>query len=78
MKAATERKIIRWIHIILSIPVIGYIYGPVAEIPEAAMMVRYVFLPVIILSGFYMWKGHLVKKWWRKRRAANVRHASTE
>ena len=67
MKASTERKIIRWIHILLSIPLIGYIYGPVASIPAAAMMVRFVFLPVIVLSGFYLWKGPLLKKWWRKK-----------
>jgi len=67
MKASTERKIMRWVHILLSIPVIGYIYGPVAKIPEAAMMVRLFFFPVIVLSGFYLWKGHLLKKWWKKR-----------
>jgi len=67
MKASTERKIIRWIHIILSIPIIGYIYGPVAQIPEAANAVRFVFLPVIVLSGFYLWKGHLLKKWLRRK-----------
>jgi hypothetical protein len=67
MKASMERKIIRWVHIILSIPVIGYIYGPVAQIPEVSMMVRLFFLPVIALSGFYLWKGHLVKKWWRSK-----------
>ena len=65
MKASTERKIIRWIHILLSIPIIGYIYGPVANIPEASMMVRVFFFPVIVLSGFYLWKGQLIKKWWR-------------
>jgi hypothetical protein len=65
MKASTERKIIRWIHILLSIPILGYIYGPVAQIPEAALMVRVFVLPVIVLSGFYLWKGHLLKKWWR-------------
>ncbi len=67
MKASTERKIIRWIHILLSIPVIGYIYGPVAQIPEASLMVRVFFFPVIILSGFYLWKGHLLKKWLRSK-----------
>jgi hypothetical protein len=67
MKASTERKIIRWVHILLSIPVIGYIYGPVAQIPEASMMVRLFFFPVIVLSGLYLWKGHLLKKWWRSR-----------
>ena len=62
MKAATERKIIRWLHIILSIPILGTIYGPVASNPPAANMVRWVILPVVILSGFWMWKGHLLKK----------------
>ena len=62
MKAATERKIIRWLHIILSIPILGYIYGPVAANPPAANAVRWVFLPVVILSGLWMWKGHLLRK----------------
>jgi hypothetical protein len=63
MKAATERKVIRWFHILVSIPVIGYIYGPVAQIPEAVVMVRWVIFPTIILSGLWLWKGHSVKKW---------------
>jgi hypothetical protein len=67
MKAATERKIIRWMHILLSIPILGYIYGPVATIPQAAATVRFVFMPVVILSGLWLWKGHLLKKKWKKQ-----------
>lgn len=66
MKAATERKIIRWLHIILSIPVIGYIYGPVKNIPEAVMMIKWVFFPVIVLSGLWLWKGHVIRKKFRR------------
>jgi hypothetical protein len=62
MTAALERKIIRWTHIVLSIPVVGYIYGPVSEIPIATMWVKFVFFPVIVLSGLWLWKGHWVKK----------------
>ncbi|WP_343703169.1 hypothetical protein [Chitinophaga sp.] len=65
MKASTERKIIRWLHIILSIPVIGYIYGPVAAIPNAASGVRWVFFPLIVLSGLWLWKGQWLKKRWQ-------------
>ncbi|GAB3541038.1 hypothetical protein [Spirosoma fluminis] len=36
MKAATERKLIRWFPILASIPILGYIYGPVATLPEPA------------------------------------------
>ena len=65
MKAATERKIIRWLHILLSIPVIGYIYGPVAHLHYAANAVRWVFSPIIILSGLWLWKGYWVKRFFR-------------
>ena len=57
MNAATERKIIRWLHIVISIPVIGYIYGPVSQIPEAVIVVRWIIFPVIVLSGLWLWKG---------------------
>lgn len=63
MKASTERKIMRWIHLIIGIPVIGYIYGPVAQMPEAARAVKLVFFPILVLSGLWMWKGHVLKKW---------------
>lgn len=63
MKAATERKIIRWFHIIASIPIIGYIYGPVSQIPQAVIMVRWAIMPAIILSGLWLWKGYVVKRW---------------
>ncbi|QDK81695.1 hypothetical protein EXU85_25030 [Spirosoma sp. KCTC 42546] len=68
MKAATERKIIRWFHILASIPILGYIYGPVASLPEPAFVVRAIILPAVILSGFWLWLGHYAKKWWRTKR----------
>src|SRR5438034_1215501 len=51
MKAATERKIIRWLHIVASIPIVGYIYGPVKDIPNAVMMIKWVLFPLIVFSG---------------------------
>ena len=55
---ATKRSILRWIHIMFGIPILGYIYSPFEEIPNYASAVRFVFAPVIVLSGFWMWKGH--------------------
>ena len=62
MKAATQRNLVRWLHIIASIPIAGYIYGPVADIPRAAFAVKFVIVPIVVLSGLWMWKGHLVRK----------------
>ena len=67
MKESTKRSIIRWIHIVISIPIIGYIYSPFEEIPNYAPAVRYVFLPVMVLSGFWMWKGPAIRRLFSKR-----------
>lgn len=67
MKDATQRVIFRWIHIICSIPIIGYVYSPFEEIPNYAPATRFVFLPVMLLSGFWMWKGHVLGRLVSKR-----------
>jgi hypothetical protein len=54
---ATKRSILRCIHLILSIPILGYIYGPPSEVQPYAAAARFVFVPAIILSGFWMYSG---------------------
>lgn len=54
---ATKRALLRAFHLVLSIPILGYIYGEPAEVQEYASAVRFVFVPVIILSGFWMFSG---------------------
>jgi hypothetical protein len=67
MKEAITRSIFRWIHIILGIPIIGYIYSPFEQIPNYAPATRFVFVPVIVLSGLWMWKGHVLRRLLSKR-----------
>jgi len=62
MSAAIKRSILRWIHIVFGIPIIGYIYSPFGALPSYAPVVRYVALPIIALSGLWMWKGNLARK----------------
>ena len=57
MNNATKRSILRSIHLILSIPILGYIYGKPSEVAQYASAVRFVFVPVIVLSGFWMYSG---------------------
>ena len=54
---ATKRSILRWIHIIFTIPILGYIYGPASEVQQYAAAVRFVFVPVMVLSGLWMYSG---------------------
>lgn len=67
MNEATKRSILRWVHIVFSIPIIGYIYSPFDQIPNYAPTVRFVAVPVIVLSGLWMWKGHLLRRLISKR-----------
>lgn len=66
---ATKRWIPRLIHLIFSIPIIGYVYSPFEELPNYAPVVRFVSVPVIVLSGFWMWKGHTLRRLISKRSA---------
>ena len=59
MNNATKRSILRCIHLILSIPILGYIYGKPSEVAQYASAARFVFVPVIVLSGFWMYSGVL-------------------
>ena len=52
MNDATKRSSLRCIHLILSIPILGYIYGEPSEVQQYAAAVRFVFVPVMLLSGF--------------------------
>lgn len=69
MSEGTKRSILRWIHIVFGIPILGYVYSPFEEIPNYAPAVRFVFAPVIVLSGLWMWKGHVVRRLISKRSA---------
>ena len=66
MKETTKRSIFRSVHLVLSIPIIGYIYSPFDVIPDYAPATRFVFFPAMLLSGLWMWKGHVVRRFFSK------------
>src|SRR6266513_1784724 len=57
MNNSTKRSILRWIHLVVTIPILGYIYGPPSEVEQYAGGVRFIFVPVIIVSGYWMFSG---------------------
>lgn len=62
MNQITQRSIFRWLHLFLAIPIVGYIYSPFERLPDYAPLTRYVFLPAMVLTGLWMWKGHLIRQ----------------
>jgi hypothetical protein len=64
-----KRSIFRWIHIICGIPMIGYIYDSPSDAQYYAPIVRYLFLPILLGSGLWLWKGHVLRRLISKRSA---------
>ena len=63
------RSILRWVHIVVAIPIYGYVYSPFDKLPQYAPPTRYVFFPLMVLTGLWMWKGHVVRRLIWKRPA---------
>ena len=57
MKPSTKRIILRIVHLVSVIPVLGYIYQPVAEAAEYQRFTQLVFIPIAILTGYWMYMG---------------------
>jgi hypothetical protein len=57
ISSATKRSILHCVHLILTIPILGYIYGEPSEVQQYAGAARFVFVPVLILSGYWMYSG---------------------
>ena len=62
MKDTTKRSILRSIHIVFALPIVGYIYGPPSETVQYLPYFRFVYFPVIVLSGLWMWKGQAIRR----------------
>jgi hypothetical protein len=57
MKPSTKRIILRLVHLVAVIPVLGYVYQPVAEAEQYQRFTQLVFIPVAILAGYWMYMG---------------------
>jgi hypothetical protein len=62
MSQGIQRTIFRWIHIVVSIPIYGFIYSPFDKLPQYAPLARFVFFPIMVVSGLWMWKGHVLRR----------------
>lgn len=67
MTPATKRSILRGLHMVLAIPIAGYVYSPFENIPDYATPTRFVFFPLLVLTGLWMWKGNALGQMMSKR-----------
>ena len=67
MTDAAKRSILRRIHLLFGLPILGFVYGPTEEVQQYAPYFRWVFVPVLVLSGLLMWKGRVLRRWFTKK-----------
>jgi hypothetical protein len=67
MNQSTKRSILRWTHIIFALPLLGYIYGPPSETVQYLPYFRFLYVPVVVLSGLWMWKGDALRRIFSKK-----------
>lgn len=66
MKATTKRNIVRWIHIVVGSIIATYIYSPWGQNQLFQLAIKAVIIPLTILSGLWLWKGYLLRKYFKK------------
>lgn len=66
MSPGIKRAILRCFHLILAIPIAGYVYSPFEDIPQYATPTRFVFFPLLVVTGLWMWKGQFIRRLFSK------------
>ncbi|MGC4003286.1 MAG: hypothetical protein QM811_09185 [Pirellulales bacterium] len=70
MTASTKRSILRWTHILFGLTLVGYIYGPPEETLQYRDNFRFIFLPIVLVTGLWLWKGAAIGRLFSKSSAS--------
>lgn len=62
MTTTNKRNAVRWVHIGIGAIIAAYVYSPWGRLPLFQLAVQAIVLPAVILSGLWLWKGHLLRK----------------
>lgn len=62
MKNSAKRNAVRMLHIAVGSVLAAYIYSPWGENQAFQIATKAILIPLTILSGLWLWKGHLFSK----------------
>lgn len=57
-----ERDLMRWIHLLGSATIGTFVYSPWRNEPMFVLSMRVLVIPILALTGLWMWQGHRLKK----------------
>ena len=67
MSARTLRIVLRWVHIVIGLILLCYIYSPFSQYAPFRFVVKWVAVPVLVVSGIWIWKFAAFNKFFRIR-----------
>ena len=69
VSAKTGRGRLRAFHLVASAVLGTYVYWPWASEPWFRLLTQVVVLPLVALSGLWMWRGHQLVSWLKSERS---------
>lgn len=57
-----ERNLMRWMHLIGAAVIYTFVYSPWGNEPAFLLSMRILIIPILTLTGLWMWQGHRLKK----------------
>lgn len=59
------RVILRWVHIILGLILMCYVYSPFSKYPAFQILVKFFIIPLATFSGLWIWKFKAFNKFFK-------------
>ena len=59
------RVILRWVHIVLGLVIMCYIYSPLSKYLVFKRMMQFIVIPVITFTGLWIWKFNAFNKFFK-------------
>jgi hypothetical protein len=67
-----RRDILRSVHLVASLILLGYLYTPLGDNDVFYVMVRVMVVPVLAVSGLLMWQTPRLQRWLRRNEASST------
>jgi hypothetical protein len=61
-KPSRIRTVQRWVHIVFGLAVLCYIYSPFSQYAGFRFFVKWLAVPVLVISGLWLWKPQFLTR----------------
>lgn len=64
----TARIALRWIHLLMAWPLGAFIYTPARENETFVFFMQFVFVPLLVITGLWMWQQARLRRLYHRLR----------